>query len=111
MVSVNEMSLPLNAWTKRWMPYQFMGVKVGKTTAYLPVNRDYKPLGLAGMHFGDYSQYEHQAVTFGGDPYKFEGIWCDAKKLTLYGETAKTRADYFIRLGRLAQKTIRLTDK
>ena len=75
---------------------------------YLPVNRELIPLGLASMDFGDYAAYERQAVTFGGDPHKFEGIWHDAEQLLLYGETATTRADYFLRLGRLAQKTIRV---
>ena len=105
---MKDLALPLNAWTRRWMPYRFLEVKVGRTTAYLPVNRELIPLGLASMDFGDYAAYERQAVTFGGDPHKFEGIWHDPGQLLLYGETATTRADYFLRLGRLAQKTIRV---
>jgi hypothetical protein len=108
---MSELKLVLNDWTKRWMPYQFMSIKVGRVEAFLPVNRSHMPLGLAKMDFKDYSAYEHQAVTFGGDPYAFDDIWIDPKNLTLYGDTAKTREDYFLRLARLANKTIRLVTK
>lgn len=102
-----ELNLHLNAWTRRWLPYQFMATEVGGKTVYLPVNRHYKPLGLTSMHVGNYADYLDQAVVFVGDPHKFEDIWSDPKGLYLYDEAAATRIEYFARLGRLSAKSVR----
>src|SRR5215475_4077268 len=106
---MREPGLRLNAWTRIWLPYQFMAIEVGKKKAFLPVNRDYRPLGLGGSaKLTDVAEYMKTAVIFTGDPHKFEGVWSDPDELYLYGDDQASRADYFQRLGRLSAKTVKL---
>ncbi len=59
-----------------WMPYQFVRLKSPPNRyIYLPVNRNYKPLGHASDKWANYEDFRQQAVRFKKDPRKFEGIW------------------------------------
>lgn len=63
-------------WFRIWMPYSFVKLDAPpKKHVYLPLNRNYKPLGYAGREHLDYEAYRAQAVQFKTDPKKFAGIW------------------------------------
>lgn len=89
-------------WFKFWMPYRFEKIEVkSRKHAYLPVNRNYKPLGYLGHKRVDYQDYAAQAVVFSSDPHQFPGIWTDSEGLFLYNDDPDSRADYFARFERL----------
>ena len=88
-------------WFRYWMPYQFIPLKAGgKRHVYLPVNRDYKPLGMKNA-FVNYEAHLTNAVVFARDPHRFKDIWFDPKTLYLYNDSPRSRLDYFERLGHL----------
>jgi hypothetical protein len=100
------------------MPYCFIELQPnGKKKAYLPVNRNYKPLGIASKEWVDYEKFRNQAVIFRSDPKTFRGIWntvyagdgdghCDM--LYLYEDAHTSRTDYFERLEKLALQNMKL---
>ena len=100
-------------WFSCWMPYCFMKVDVsGRRHVYLPVNREYKPLGITSSDWVDYEDYLSQAVVFSSNPQSFEGIWHeqddDGDALYLYAPDGPSRVDYFARLERLMSRSIKL---
>jgi hypothetical protein len=98
------------------MPYCFHKIDApGAKDVYLPLNRNYKPLGYAGPQgsslssWVDYKDYLHQAVVFSRDPSTFEGIWTKTTPfLYLYSDSSATQATYFQRLEKLMSRTIGL---
>jgi len=101
-------------WFEHWMPYCFHklpGIRRYKHV-YLPLNRDYKPLGHVSRKRVHYEDYAAQAVIFHEDPMTLEGIWTATSddKLWLYDDTA-SRVDYFERLGRLMSHKVRAVGK
>jgi hypothetical protein len=96
-------------WFRYWMPYQFVKLEHTKYKhVFLPVNRNYKPLGIVARDFLDYEKYMPQAVVFEDDPAGFKKIWWDERGLYLYDDGPKSRIDYFDRLGKLFLRSVRL---
>ena len=96
-------------WFRFWLPYKFEKLESPKRKhVYLPLNRNYKPLGITSRDHVDYAAYMHQAVVFASDPTKFTGVWHDPKGLWLYDDTSNSRVDYFERLSRLTDRTMKL---
>lgn len=100
---------------RMWMPYVFQRIEFpGKKHAFLPLNRDYKPLGqLSGEHV-DYDAHGlSHGVSFSRDPANFKDIWYNVhgNMLWLYDDSIKSRIDYFARLERLMAKSVPLLGK
>jgi hypothetical protein len=89
------------------LPYCFQKVEAeGYKHVYIPLNRDYKPLGHFrnphGKKYVDYSEYPHQFVRFKRDPSTFKGVWWKTEPaLYLYDDGEESRKTYFKRLERL----------
>lgn len=91
-------------WFRTNMPYAI--ARIDKKV-WLPINRDYKPLGMAKTEsHARYDQYRDKAITFSSDPTTFEGIFIsgDADTLWLYNDGTESRRDYMERLERLLSK-------
>jgi hypothetical protein len=90
-----------------WMPYLFQKIEVdGVRWAFLPLNRNYKPLGNLNRDYVEYDAYTiSHGVKFGRNPALLEGIWTnissDSEQLWLYEDAPKSRVDYFSRLEKL----------
>lgn len=96
-------------WFRYWFPYQFVKLEVPKPKhVYLPLNRDYKPLGVTTGDWVEYEDYLHQAVIFARDPHKFENVWHYTEGLYLYEDAQSSRLDYFQRLERLLRHSPKL---
>jgi len=95
-------------WFRYWMPYHFQRLDDDKHKhVYLPVNRDYKPLGVTKRdeHL-NYDDYRHQAVVFSRDPNTYTDVWVEGRQpLFLYNDGAGSRMDYFERLQRLMSRS------
>ena len=91
------------------MPYHFVKLPSRRYKhLYLPVNRNYKPLGYLGDEHVDYEMYSSQAVPFRRDPHCIQGVWTDPERLFLYSSSPSSRADYFARLERLMRRLSRV---
>mgnify|MGYP001551924657 CR=1 FL=1 len=103
------------------MPYCFVKLKSPPKYIFLPLNRNYKPLGYPHRRgpgpsgHVDYEAYRAQAVQFKTDPKEFSGIWNrieanhpDDEELWLYEDVHTSRLDYFKRLEKLVLKTMKL---
>ncbi len=95
-------------WFRHSLPYT-LHLMPGqrKKHTYLPLNRDYKPLGVVTMDHVRYEDYLDRAVVFGTDPHRFTDIWIpwDARRLLyLYTDNNRSVRDYFERLGRLCMR-------
>lgn len=93
-------------WFRLHMPYHF--VPLGDNL-FLPVNREYKPLGLSRtqLSWAVYQEYSHQAMLFKQDIAELEGIWWK-QPLWLYNDAADSFKDYEVRLGKLLSLMPRL---
>lgn len=101
-----------------WMPYLFRRVECpGKKHVFLPLNRDYKPLGYLGRDHVDYeAMAASHGVSFTRDPLTFEGIWTandldrpESEGLFwLYNDHPRSRTDYFQRFEKLMIKGIKV---
>lgn len=94
---------------KIWMPYAYVRLEEpSRKHTFLPLNRNYKPLGYARPEFVQYADYlDTHAVVFSRDPAGFNDIWSNisnAGMLWLYDDNPKSRLDYFARLERLTLK-------
>ena len=99
----------LDQWFRYWMPYTYEKIEVPKFRhVYLPLNRNYKPLGILSGDWVDYEDYLHQAVRFSSDPHTFDGVWYSPETLHLYEDATKSRIDYFARLERLFTRSLKL---
>jgi hypothetical protein len=89
------------------MPYHFVQLRSRRFKhLYLPVNRNYKPLGNMGREWVDYRSYASQAVIFRRDPHHLEGVWADPERLYLYKGSVGSRLDYFARYERLVSHSM-----
>lgn len=98
-------------WFRYWMPYTFHKLDHPRLKhVYLPLNRNYKPLGITSREGVRYEDFIGQAIAFAQDPSGFKDVWDDTtpKGLFLYADSPNTRTDYFERLGRLLSKPSRL---
>ena len=91
-----------NTFIRTCLPYAFRKLE-GEGHVYLPLNRQYKPLGQRSDDHVDYAAYRAQAVVFARDPKTFKDVWSNVEgdTLWLYDDGNETRTTYFDRLGRL----------
>ena len=100
-----------DGWFRYWLPYQLQAVTIPGMPykhVYLPLNRNYKPLGVVSRDWVEYEDYIAQAMVFTRDPHEFEGIWFDPEGLYLYDDDPRSRVDYFERLDRLLKKGVKI---
>ena len=101
-----------DSWFRYWMPYTFEKLEHPELThVYLPLNRNYKPLGITSKDWVEYEEFIDQAVAFNRDPSKLKGVWLDTQGLYLYEDSLDSRKDYFERLGKLFSHSMRLVER
>ncbi len=98
---------------KIWMPYLYQRVGVaGRKHAYLPLNRDYVPLGFRRQDgFVNYDETAlRHAVYFSRDPSALKDVWWNQLdgSLWLYDDSTQSRLDYFERLERLMTRKMEM---
>jgi len=104
-------------WFRYWMPYCYHRLEHrGRKHVWLPLNRNYKPLGITSRDHIDYDDYIDQAAAFASDPATWRGVWVDRQsaesgKLYLYTDGPRYRVDYFSRLARVMAHQQRLMAK
>jgi len=85
-----------------WMPYLFHRISHPKHKhAFIPLNRNYKPLGQMTKEHVDYDALAmSHGVVFARDPINYPGIWhnVEGDHYWLYSDDPRTRMDYFKRL-------------
>jgi hypothetical protein len=103
----------MEQWFRYWMPYYFEHLKDEKRKhVYLPVNRDYKPLGIVSMKHVDYDDFRDQAMVFSSDPTLLNDVWVPGRQpLFLYNDDPESRRDYFVRFEKLLSRSIKLATK
>lgn len=94
-------------WFRYHMPYALQRLD-DKT--WLPLNRNYKPLGYLLKAHVEYADYRAQAMRFVTDPRTFKDIWTAANDdiLFMYNDGPESREDYFDRLGRLLNHSVQV---
>jgi hypothetical protein len=90
-----------NSWFRYHMPYTFTWIKSKYKHTYLPLNRNYKPLGYMDARLVDYNDYIDQAIVFTRDPIEITFVWHNRDGMYLYSDSYESRRDYFERLERL----------
>ena len=98
---------------KVWMPYLYQRVQVsGRKHAYLPLNRDYVPLGFRRQDgFVNYEEVAlRHAVYFPRDPAALKDIWWNVRagSFWLYDDSTASRTGYFERLERLLTRKMEM---
>jgi len=94
-------------WFRYWMPYAFARLDHPKVKhVWLPLNRNYKPLGITAGDHVDYADFIDQAIVFARDPRATKGVFYPSKDpdpdmLWMYASTIG-REDYFARLEKLS---------
>ena len=101
---------------KFWMPYVFQPIVVEEVKwAYLPLNRNYKSLGVTSRSHVEYHEFaKTHGVKFSRDPHLIEGVWsstdrgdrCDEGRLWLYKDSGLSRRDYFERFAILMSRSL-----
>lgn len=92
-------------WFYYNMPYEFRKLRHPKYgEAYLPLNRDYMPLGMVNGKPVDYLDFWDWAVKFKENPANFLDVWVPAPGLYLFGDDPQTLVSYFSRFSRLMMK-------
>jgi hypothetical protein len=88
-----------------FMPYAFQRIDhPTRRHVFMPLNRDYKPLGHERRVHVDYEALAAtHAVAFQRDPASLTDVWTrvDGTTLWLYNDSIDSRRDYFERLARL----------
>ncbi|MFD1951345.1 hypothetical protein ACFSGX_11280 [Sphingomonas arantia] len=94
---------------KLWMPYLFQRVAHPKRKrAFLPLNRDYVPLGMTRGGWIDYEKVmPTHGVFFARDPAALD-VWWNTRdeKLWLYDDSVASRLTYFARLEKLMLRQV-----
>ena len=99
----------MDQWFRYWLPYSFVKLETtNHNHVYLPVNRNYKPLGVTSDDWVDYEDFIDQAVIFSADPHTFANVWFHRDTLHLYEDVVSSRVDYFQRLERLLSRSVKL---
>ena len=96
-------------WFRRWMPYTIVKLEhPDHEHCYLPLNRDYKPLGVSAQEHVDYEAYRaSHAICFSSNPADFKRIW-HSGGMFLYNDGPSSLIDYFERLSRLMSRKLHL---
>lgn len=97
----------LDAWSRYGLPYAFKRLSTVGGHVWLPLNRDYKPIGQDGEDFAS------GPVRFAVDPTTLRGIWhgsVEGQTLYLYDDAPESRVDYFARLERLFSYTLKTVE-
>jgi len=95
-------------WFRYWMPYTFTKLEIDGVNfkhVYLPLNRNYKPLGCFTSSYVDYYDYRNQCMRFIKNPNTLSGVWWNNAPLFLYNDGDESRETYFKRLGKVLQYT------
>ena len=92
-----------------FMPYVFQELGEAGPNVWLPLNRNYKPLGFMKTEWVDYHDFTRtHAVKFFRNPRQFADIWDTTTeapdKLWLYSDAPSTRTSYFERLEKLLSR-------
>ncbi|MEN2746444.1 hypothetical protein [Sphingomonas sp. T9W2] len=100
---------PTPTFFRVFMPYVIQRVHTpGHKHAFLPLNRDYLPLGLRRDGSVTYADYmPTHGVFFARDPAKFADVFWEPEsgdQLWLYDDSPASRVDYFARLERLMSR-------
>lgn len=101
-------------WQRYWLPYHFEPMPHPRYKhVYLPLNRQYKPLGIipAWPHV-NYEDYSQQFIRFHRDPHTFKDVWLLDPRghLFLYDDGEKSRSTYFARLDRLCRHKMTMVE-
>ena len=86
------------------LPYCFAKLKnKAYPHIWLPLNRDYKPLGVLSKEWIDYDDHIASALVFSRDPCKFNNVWQSvySDACYLYNDGTNLDLEYFPRLHRL----------
>lgn len=93
-----------NPFFRKSLPYCFTKLKSdAHRHVWLPLNRDYKPLGFLGRSWANYQDHIANAVVFSRDPSTFKNVWDGGISSTdcfLYNDGSDL-AEYFNRLEKL----------
>lgn len=113
MLTLNQVKKMTNQdqWFRYNMPYLIRKLNVPQANTWLPLNRNYKPIGYLGKDIVDYHDYLNIAMVFHIDPHNFVGdiFWNKQKdSLFLYDDGIDSRKDYYVRLERLMSHTINI---
>jgi hypothetical protein len=97
--------MPGQTFFRLFMPYLYQRVTVpGRKHAFLPLNRNYLPLGMRRNGWVDYKAVAGtHAVFFSRDPSTLADVWWNQSgdSFWLYDDSAASRIGYFERLQRL----------
>ncbi len=96
-------------WFRVFMPYTYQKLEgAHRKHFYLPLNNDYKPLGVRCEEEVDYDAYAvSHGVIFRSDPKGFKNVWV-GKALYLYSGHPASLKDYTDRVARLLSRTMKL---
>ena len=88
---------------KHDLPYCFIKLEVPRHQVWLPLGRNYKPIGLRDRVWVDYDDYVEQAIEFKRNPGLLKGdIWHKPEQqdhmLWLCNDAEMTPQEYFRRL-------------
>jgi hypothetical protein len=98
------------------LPYCFQKMSNFGKNVYLPLNRDYKPIGVISSDYVYYDEYRHLFVRFSSCPSKIKGVWHEVSKdrndeiyaFYLYSDKLSSREEYYARLAKVMSKATRL---
>jgi hypothetical protein len=97
---------------KVWMPYLLKRVEYpGRKHAFLPLNRDYAPLGMPRGGGLDYAtMMPTHGVFFARDPALLKDVWWNPRgdMLWLYDDSTASRLTYFARLEKLMSRQMEM---
>jgi len=96
-------------FARRYLIYCIQEVRfMDYSNVWLPLNRDYKPLGGDSKRTYNYDKCYGHFVKFKGDPRKrpewFRRFDPTSDQLFLYNDDPESRVDYFERLGRMCMR-------
>lgn len=106
-----EFSLLDNPFVRIALPYCFVKLNA-PGHLWLPLNRDYKPLGFSRDVRVDYSEYAKHAIRFARDPDTFTDTWVaedasgDLPKKWIH-KLPQSYEDYFARLAIICKRAKR----
>ena len=113
MTKYNAKRMPeMDDWFRYHQPYTFVKLETSKCNhVYLPLNRDYKPLGITSYsNMVNYEDFINQAVIFSADPHTIENVWINEGALFLYRDDPSSRLDYYERLERLERHSVKWSE-